>query len=354
MKWKNAVAVTVALAALLGGAALFKGLAPERYGLPKIEVIEPGPSGERIHQGEIFGNYFPPLAATSAPRPAVLLLGGSEGGLGGGAHHMALALQEEGFAVFHLAYFGAPGQSHALEGIPLELFDKGLDWLKGQPGVDPSRIAVMGASKGAEAALLVASRRPDISAVVAGMPSSVVWNGVNWASGGQSRRSSWTAGGKDVATMPFGAWDQADGIISVYRTIEDPARAADATRAAIPVERARARVLLVCGEAETMWPACPMARQIAARSKARSGPQVRVLAYRDAGHFVFGPPIAREHRFYPRLGAYGGSVSGNAAARADSWPQVVAFLAQPLAGVRPAAFNAQIATAAKAPRQEQR
>ena len=35
----------------------------------------------------------------------------------------------------------------------LELFDKGLDWLKTQPGIDPARIAVMGASKGAEAAL---------------------------------------------------------------------------------------------------------------------------------------------------------------------------------------------------------
>ena len=193
-------------------------------------------------------------------------------------------------------------------------------------------IAVMGASKGAEAALLVASRRPDVSAVVAGMPSSVAWNGVNWASGGQSERASWTAGGQEVATMPFGDWNQADGIISVYRTVEDPARSAEAARAAIPIERARARVLLVCGEAETMWPACPMARQVAARSTARSGPDVTVLAYKDAGHFVFGPPIPPGHPFHERLGEYGGSVTGNAAARADSWPRVIAFLKQAPSG----------------------
>jgi dienelactone hydrolase len=333
MRWKNAAMVTAGLAALLGAAALFKSLAPDRYGLPEIELLAPGATGKRIAQGELFGNYFAAQGpdAGPGPHPAVLLLGGSEGGLGGGAHQMALALQHEGFAVFHLAYFGAPGQSDALEGVPLELFDKGLDWLKTQPAVDPARIAVMGASKGAEAALLVASRRPDVAAVVAGMPTSVAWNGINWASGGQSERSSWTAGGRDVPTMPFGDWDQADGIISVYRTIEDPARQAAAERAAIPIERAAAELLLVCGEAETMWPACPMAQQIAARSKARSGPPVTVLSYRDAGHFVFGPPIARDHRFYPRLGEYGGSVDGNAAARADSWPQVIAFLRRAMA-----------------------
>lgn len=324
MKWKNAVVVSAALAALLGGAALFRGLAPERYGLPEIEVIDPGPAGQQIAREGVFGNYYP--APGPGPHPAVLLLGGSEGGLGRATHHTALALRKEGFAVFQLAYFGAPGQPDALEAVPLELFDRGLDWLKAQPGIDPSRLAVMGASKGAEAALLVASRRPDVAAVVAGTPSSVVWNGVDWASGGQSKRASWSAGGRELATMPFGDWDQADGIISVYRPVEDPARQAEVARAAIPIERTRARVLLVCGEAETMWPACPMSRQVAARAAARSGPPVTVLAYKDAGHFVFGPPIPRGNPFYPRLGEYGGSADGNAAARADSWPKVIAFL----------------------------
>ena len=333
MKWKSTAMGAAGLAALLGGAVAFKSLAPDRYGLPQFEVLAPGATGKRIMQGDLFGNYFP--ASGPGPHPAVLLLGGSEGGLGGATHHMALALQKEGFAVIQLAYFGAPGQTDALERIPLELFDTGLDWLKARPEIDPARVAVMGASKGAEAALLVASRRPDVRAVVAGMPTSVAWNGVNWASGGQSERASWTAGGKEVPTMPFGDWDQVDGIISVYRTIEDPLRQAAAERAAIPVERSRAAVLLICGEAETMWPACPMSRQIAARAQTRSGPEVTVLAYEDAGHFVFGPPIRRDHRFYQRLGEYGGSVDGNAAARIDCWPRVVAFLRRTLALPQP-------------------
>lgn len=96
MKWKNTAMVSVGLAILLGGAALFKELAPDRYGLPEIEVLAPGATGKRVAQGELFGNNFPAqgLDAGPGPNPAVLLLGGSEGGLGGGAHQMALALQK--------------------------------------------------------------------------------------------------------------------------------------------------------------------------------------------------------------------------------------------------------------------
>lgn len=320
----------IGIAALLAGAALFQQAAPDRYGLPEIEVLDPGPTGQRIDQDELFGNYYPAagnvITLQGAPRPAVLLLGGSEGGLGGGAKQMALSLQEEGFTVLHLAYFGAPEQPDALERIPLELFDRAIEWLKQQPGVDQERLTLVGASKGAEAALLVASRRSDLSAVVAGMPTSVVWNGINWASNGQSPYSSWTASGEEVPTMPFSDWNASDGIISVYRTIEDPTQRANADRAAIPIERASAKIMLVCGEAETMWPACPMSRMIAERSAKRSGPSITVLAYQDAGHFVFGPPLAPGDAFYDRLDMFGGSVEGNATARADSWPNVVAFL----------------------------
>lgn len=75
-----------------------------------------------------------------------------------------------------------------------------------------------------------------------------------------------------------------------------------------------------------MWPACPMARQVAARSAARGGPPVSILAYANAGHLVFGPPVAPDDPFHRRLDALGGTVAGNAAARADSWPRVVRFL----------------------------
>lgn len=137
--------------------------------------------------------------------------------------------------------------------------------------------------------------------------------------------------------MPFSSWNQAEGVISVYRSIEDPDQRAAAEHAAIPIERARAATMLVCGEAETMWPACPMSRALAARASERGGPQVQILAYADAGHLVFGPPISRDEPFYERLDMLGGTVEGNAAAREDSWPRIVAFLRETTAPRAPPA-----------------
>jgi len=47
---------------------------------------------------------------------------------------------------------------------------------------------------------------------------------------------------------------------------------------------------------------------------------VQILAYRNAGHLVFGPPIPRTDPFYRRLGMLGGTVEGNAGARSTAGP----------------------------------
>jgi dienelactone hydrolase len=324
MRWKKGLGIAALVAVLFGGAIVFRLAAPDDHGLPKVEVLDPGETGVRVEQAGLIGNFF--AAHGEGPHAGILLIGGSEGGLGRGTLHMAQTLQREGFSVLQLAYFGAPGTPDSLERIPLETFDRGLDWLAARPDIDQQRLAVMGASKGAEAALLVATRRLDLRAAVAGMPTSVVWNGINWRRGGQSASSSWISDGEELPAMPYASWNASEGIISVYRSIEDPAQYAAAERAAIPIERARAEVMLVCGEAETMWPACPMSRAVAERATKRGGPSVEVLAYRDAGHLVFGPPVPNDSPFYSRLDTYGGTVEGNATARAESWPRIVSFL----------------------------
>jgi hypothetical protein len=111
------------------------------------------------------------------PHPGIIVLGGSEGGLGEGR---AALLASHGYATLALAYFGIEELPEELIEIPLETFDAGLDWFAAQDAVDAERVAMMGASKGAEAALLVASRRPEVRAVVAYMPSNVVWQGISF------------------------------------------------------------------------------------------------------------------------------------------------------------------------------
>ena len=56
MRSVRTILPVIGIATLLAGAALFQQAAPDRYGLPEIEVLEPGPTGQRIDQDELFGN----------------------------------------------------------------------------------------------------------------------------------------------------------------------------------------------------------------------------------------------------------------------------------------------------------
>jgi dipeptidyl aminopeptidase/acylaminoacyl peptidase len=137
---------------------------------PPVTVADPAPEGRRITDNGLLANYYPPPG--EGKHAGILLLGGSEGGLGQGGGRMAKALQEKGFAVLHVSYFAAPGQPAKLELVPLETFDRALDWLKAQAEVDAERLAIVGGSKGAEAALIVATRHADYAPSSPGCPQA--------------------------------------------------------------------------------------------------------------------------------------------------------------------------------------
>jgi hypothetical protein len=116
---------------------------------------------------------------------------------------MAVQLQGAGYNVLHLAYHNAPGQSWRITGVKLETFFRGIDWLKARPEVNPNALALVGYSKGAEAALLTSTHRPDLKAVVAGMPSSVAWDGMSFRSFIFGGASSWSHKGEKVASLSY-------------------------------------------------------------------------------------------------------------------------------------------------------
>ena len=287
--------------------------------VPPVQMAAPGDPGRRITDEGLLGNYFPAQGRS----PAVLVLGGSEGGLGPDWTNLAKAMQSEGFSVLHVSYFRAPGQNSRLELIPLEYFATALRWLRQQPEVDPTRVAIAGFSKGAEAALLLAVRHPDIKAIIAAMPSSVVWPGISWEGTTAPMQSSWSEQGQALPHLPHSPFDASSG-----GTMADNYRAslsafAQYPQAIIPVERIAGRVLLVCGEDDRTSPSCPMARQIEQRLRDHGRPSPVVLAYQSAGHPAFGLPLPADN---PRLTSAGGTAEGTNAARADSWKRVLAFL----------------------------
>jgi dienelactone hydrolase len=103
-----------------------------------------------------------------------VLLGGSEGGLPNG--YAAGLLASHGYSVLALAYFDEPGLPPELQRIPLEYFQRAISWLAKQPDVDPTRITLIGSSRGGEAALLIGATYPQlVRAVAAYVPSDRVY-----------------------------------------------------------------------------------------------------------------------------------------------------------------------------------
>jgi dienelactone hydrolase len=310
--------VVLLLIAACGAAYYFRLFAPS------LEVVEPGPTGRRVSGRGMLGNFYP--GRGTERRPALLVLGGSEGGIGPGSKRTALAFQAEGFSVLSLSYHRAPGQPPDLELIPLETFSAAISWLERQAEVDSGRIGIVGVSKGAEAALLAATRDPRIRAVVAGAPSSVAWQGSSFDRDGDFA-SSWTERGRPLDHLSYGRWKwwtQMSPILaeSLKALPRNPG-------AAIPIERTVAPVLLICGEVDTIWPSCPMSRQLEQRARHHGRPAITLLAYPRAGHGAFGLP-----RQPGEKAGSGGDFNNRA--RIDGWPRVIAFLKSALERPPPA------------------
>ncbi len=317
-RWKVAMGLGAALTLCLAGGITWIVMQKP----PTAVIADPGPTGKRIAANGLLANFYP--ATGPGPHAAILLIGGSEGGLSSAARAQALLLQDAGFSVLQLAYHNAPGRPPKIKNVPLETFYAGLDWLKQQPNVDGDRLGIVGYSKGAEAGLLVATRYRGVDAAVLAMPSNVVWDGMsgeNYLLGSFS--SSWSQGGTPLAHLGYTGSPDANGIKSVFSNSLRKLKPDDA--AIIPVEMFAGALMLVCGEADKLWPSCPMADAIAARARDKGSRQPIVLRYKDAGHAAVGAPpsdVAAARR-WPELG---GSLRGNMAARADSWPRIVEFL----------------------------
>lgn len=246
------------------------------------------------------GGYAAPRGARRLP--AVLELGGSEGG----AKWPDEELASTGVAVLFVGYFAAPGLPRHLVDIPLEYFRRALLWLARRPEVDPQRITVAGTSRGSEAALLLGVHYPSlVHAVAAFVPSGVVHCGYD----------------PTTDSCPGPAWTFRGRGLSYTQRYNDP-YPADAPSAVIPVERIKGPLLLSCGGEDQLWTSCRFAQAIVARLRAHHWRhRVALYAYPHAGHY--GAQLGRYWIGEMQSDTY---VPADERARERLWPHAVAFL----------------------------
>lgn len=233
----------------------------------------------------------------------VLVLTGSSGRLDVGR---AQALGAAGATALALRWFGGVGQPAVPCEVPLETFVHALDLLA--PECD--RLAVLGLSYGAEAALLTAVRDSRIRAVVALAPTDVAWEGY-CADDADPPRSKWTWGGDPVPFVPLDrtwvATEEPPAFAPLYQRSRDLAGPAMVEAATIPVERIRADLVLAAGGDDQVWPSVAAARAIRGR-RAACGLDTVIIEDPRAGHPVVlpGEPAPDPSRGY-RVGGDAGA-----------------------------------------------
>ncbi len=291
-----------------------------------------------IRDRGIRGTLF--LPPGSGPHPGVIVIGGSGGGL---QESRAALLASRGFAALALAYFAFEDLPKHLIDIPLEYFGTAIDWMLERPDVEDRGVAMIGGSRGGEGVLLLGATFPTICAVVANVPSHVVWQGFGDPDASEPC-FAWTLNGEGIAPMTgFGSEEEiaaayAQDPIPLTPLFESSLRNEEASeRAAISVERINGPILLISGKEDAMWPSSMMADRVVARLKAKGFPHpFEHLAYESAGHVILPPyrPTTVSASKHPVDGnnyAFGGTPEGGAFANRDSWVRTIEFLREAFA-----------------------
>jgi len=301
-------------------------------------VLADGVVREPLDHGGLYGALF----HNGSPRPGVVVVGGSEGGL---QETYAALLASRGFTTLALAYFRAPSLPAELSMIPLEYVERALGWFRARPvvaGGPEAKVAMVGWSKGGELALLSAATFPDaVGAVVGIAPAGVAFMGIGrrppWV--GAFRQSSWSYRDAPVPFVPMRMTPKVVAHMTLsrgpvtFKTVYDAAleNHEAAAAAEIAVERVGGPVLLLSGDADRMWPAAELCERAVARARRhRARFPIEHRSHAGAGHGVrlpTMPPIVTIPRaFMGRPLDLGGTAEANARAGAEGWPVILDFL----------------------------
>lgn len=311
------------------------------FGIPFILIIGylvldnllyDGVQSKSINENGFQGEYF--ALDTIKNKPAIVLIGGGYSG-----EYWGSQFAKQGYVGLSLPFTGAEGLPKLPEEIPLEYFESALTWLKTQPEVDPNKIVVMGASRNAEATLVIASTLTDlVSGAIAYAPSSVSWSNTVLPFNSDELKPSWTFRNKAIPFIPMDKLKGGESEeLDLLKYWESGLMKDDFEEASIKVENINGPVLLLSGKDDKVWPSAKMANQIEQRLKDNTFPfSVKNIQYENAGHLISRNP-ENDNDTEDRTGTmqlngteyffqFGGTQEGDNLAKKDAKERVFTFL----------------------------
>ncbi|NML20867.1 hypothetical protein HHL16_08275 [Pseudoflavitalea sp. G-6-1-2] len=235
-------------------------------------------------------------------QPLVVGLGGAEGGNAWASNHWKKTRDEfldKGYAFLAIGYFGTPNSPAILDRIAIDDVYNAIKVAGKNKKVDGRYIAVIGGSRGADLALLLASYYSDIDCVIGMSSSHVVFPGHT----NHFSSSCWTFNGMELPYVPVNETSvpflmKRDHRGAFTAMLQDSVAARNA---AIKVENIKGAVLLLSGKSDEMIPASEMAEKMVARFKEKGfRHHFEHIAY-EGGH---GEPTKHFDAVFEFLGKY--------------------------------------------------
>jgi dienelactone hydrolase len=236
------------------------------------------------HHGKVDARFFAG-PESAQPKPLLVAFGGAEGRNLWASQRWESERQkflDEGYALLAVAYFGLPGLPEKLDRIALEGVRAAIEEAASHPLVDGRCVALMGASKGGELALLLASRYPDIDAVAAIVPGHAVFVAITDA----MNTSSFSQEGEPLPFVPL-PWKATLPLITGDKRKAFDLMTADTAaveRALIPVEKINGPVFFLSATQDEFWDSKGMSDAMMARLKAANFPHAMAHVAIEGGH----------------------------------------------------------------------
>jgi dienelactone hydrolase len=284
-----------------------------------------------IHEDGFHAKFF--VKDFKPRKTTVVLIGGGQWG-----DYWAQQFAHKEMVGLSLPYTGKEGLPKSPEEIDLEYFENAIKWLSKQKEVDPNKIVLMGASRNAELALVIASTFPKIiSGVVAYAPSSVSWSNTVLPYNSNELKPSWKYNGIDIPYIPMDKISGNDsGKIKMVEYWKNGLSKLDLVhKATIKVEKINGPILLFSGSDDKVWPSSIMADMIEQRLKENNFKHsFQNIKYENAGHLISNNP---EENSNFRTGTinidgkdyeyeFGGTSDGDFKAKKDAKTKLIEFI----------------------------